>query len=100
MGVSLSGDGNFTTTRGLGTVSIMMANPTANEATVEIVQSDTHSFVTYVDTLKTIYTYIHRMHDDITVDRMDVGVFFARGISRHIQRTFCYPNSDSQEQKT
>jgi hypothetical protein len=68
---TLSGDGNFTTTRGLGTVS-MMANPTANEDQVEIVQSDTHSFVTYVDTLKTIYTYIHRMHD-ITVDRMDVG---------------------------
>jgi hypothetical protein len=42
--------------------SASMANPTAISDQVEIVQSDTHSFVTYVDTLKT--TYIHRMHDD------------------------------------
>jgi hypothetical protein len=82
---TLSGDGNFTTTRGLGTVSID-GQPHCDERPGRDSSIGYSFFVTYVDTLKTIYTYIHRMHDDITVDRMDVVCSSLISLHIHTER--------------
>jgi hypothetical protein len=87
--------GNFTTTRGLGTVSID-GQPHCDKRPGRDSSIGYSFFVTYVDTLKTTHISIECTMIPLTVWMSECS---SLAVFRDIHRTFCYPNSDSQEQK-